>query len=278
MRPSVRARFVACPVHLGVRQSSRGGPGGQVAVEARAAAPSTSPSSASARGSRAGAGGRAATRSRWCRTRRASRAPACLATRSSAASTTGTRSSGVSPTAGPISPSELTQQSAAGLAALAVHVARQVRVRPKNSCSSGRSWPIAGGSSRFHSATARSGVSTCTAGSVGVDLLRAALEVLLGAVAQVPVAGHRHHAELACRGSGRPACRAPTTTRPSSGVGDSGQQRSSSARPTPRPGVRRRDQQLGQLLHRRRSAPRGRSRPARRRPRRHRSGRPAGRR
>ncbi len=89
-----------------------------------------------------------------------------FATRSSAASTTGIRASGVSPTAGPIWPSLLTQQSAVATPRSASIEARQVRVRPKNSCRRGRSWPIAGGSSRFHSSTARSALSACTPGSL----------------------------------------------------------------------------------------------------------------
>ena len=80
-----------------------------------------------------------------------------MATRSSAWSTTGTRSCDVAPTAGPTCPPESTQHSAVALVADASMVARQVRVRPKKSCSPGRWWPIAGGSRRFHSAAARSG-------------------------------------------------------------------------------------------------------------------------
>ena len=93
-----------------VRGLEQRGAGGHEAVEARAAAPSTSPSSASRPGSRA--------RRRWRSSHQASvvqntpsHSGSCIfAERSSAASTTGTRSSGRAPTAGPISPCGLTQQ------------------------------------------------------------------------------------------------------------------------------------------------------------------------
>ena len=94
------------------------------------------------------------------------------------------------------------------------------------------------GSSRSHSATARSGFRTCTPGPVCV-LLRARLEVVLGALAQVPVAGDRHHAEVRVERqvAGRPgrrrrSGRGRASARP-------GQQRSSSARPRPAALLRR---------------------------------------
>ncbi len=87
-----------------------------------------------------------------------------LATRSSAWSTTGTRSWEVAPTAGPTASSMPAQHSAEGRPASSTE-ARHVRVRAKNSCRAGRSWPMAPGSSACHSARARSGSRTTTGGS-----------------------------------------------------------------------------------------------------------------
>ena len=148
-----------------------------------------------------------------------------------------------------MSPSELTQQSAVASPRSPSIVARQVRVRPKNSCSSGRSWPIADGSRRFHSAHGPLRRQRVHGGRRRVDLLRAALEVLLAAVAHVPVAADRHHAELGVeRQVGGPADAEHHAA-------ELGRRRLRPAAleqrpPHPEPGVRRRHPQLGQLVHR----------------------------
>ena len=119
-----------------------------------------------------------------------------LATRSSACSTTGTRSCGVAPTAGPISPSAPIQHSADGAAGV-VHRGQAgagaaeelVQLRALDA-----RWPAArGASTRSRRGRARAPPPAARPRRSP----RAGLEVVLGAGAHVPVAGHGHHAEVA---------------------------------------------------------------------------------
>ena len=134
-------------------------------------------------------------------------------------------------------------------------------MRPKNSCSSGRSWPIAERLEPLplgHGALGREHVHR---GRPGVDLLRAALEVLLAAVAHVPVAADRHHAELRVeRQVGGPADAEHDPAQ--LGRRRLGPAALEQRPPHPEPGVRRRDPQLGQLVHLARSGRRACSRPS----------------
>ena len=161
-----------------------------------AAAPSTAPSRPVDPEAELAAGGRSSHQRRSCRRRPATPAPATCATRSSAASATGTRSCGrsphgrpdvavaSSPSTGP-SPRRARRRSSRGRCACG----RRTRA------ARGRSCPIAAGSSRFHSVTARSAVSTCTP-RLGRRSPASGARGSPRAVAQVPVAADGHHAEV----------------------------------------------------------------------------------